>query len=70
MKATLKYMKSLIPDSIDQPVLIVSPAAPAPGVIAFEWLRFPNIFERVSKRITDEFVEAYQHFLICSLPID
>lgn len=70
MKATLKYMKSLVPDSIDQPMLIVNLAAPAPSVIAFEWLRFPNTFERISKRIPNELVDAYQHFLICSLPID
>src|ERR1022692_5210964 len=69
MKPALENMQPFVPDRMDQPVLIVDPAAPAPGVIALQRLWFPDAFKRGPERIFDQFIDARKHFLICFLPI-
>jgi hypothetical protein len=49
MKTALEYVQPLVPDCIDDPVLIVDPAAPAAGIIALKRFRFPDAFERGTK---------------------
>ena len=47
------------PDSIDQPVLLIDPAAPATGIIAFERFWFPDAFKRRPEPIFVQVVSSH-----------